>query len=153
MPFHRGMCPEADRTMRDAFEDLQRAITIPDRMQLENLALNDVERAALKVEKSLAASQSLRNMRRLAPLFRGLEHYSHTIEVLCNGTPYLPWIWAPIKLVLEVCTPERSILDQDTCTDRLENLRTDICRLYQCVRIDHSGLSQTSRTVSSIQYI
>ncbi|EHK45148.1 hypothetical protein TRIATDRAFT_198926 [Trichoderma atroviride IMI 206040] len=96
------MCPEADRTMRDAFEDLKRILTIPDRMQLENLTLEDVERAALKVEKQLAASQSLRNMRRLAPLFRGLEHYSHTIEVLCNGTPYLPWIWAPIKLVLEV---------------------------------------------------
>ncbi|KAL7897605.1 hypothetical protein HDV64DRAFT_285923 [Trichoderma sp. TUCIM 5745] len=102
MPFHRRMCPEADRTMRDAFEDLKRAFTIPDRMQLENLTLDDVERAALKVEKQLAASQSLRNMRRLAPLFRGLEHYSHTIEVLCNGTPYLPWIWAPIKLVLEI---------------------------------------------------
>ncbi|KAK1246773.1 hypothetical protein MKX08_000575 [Trichoderma sp. CBMAI-0020] len=102
MPFNRGMCPEADRTMQDAFEDLKRAITIPDRMQLENLTLEDVERAALTVEKQLAASQSLRNMRRLAPLFRGLEHYSHTMEVLCNGTPYLPWIWAPIKLVLEI---------------------------------------------------
>lgn len=102
MPFNKGMCPEADRTMRDAFEALERVITIPDRMQLENLALDDVERAALQVEKHLAASQSLRNMRRLAPLFRGLEHYSHTIEILCNGTPYLPWVWAPIKLILEV---------------------------------------------------
>jgi hypothetical protein len=105
MPFHRGMSPEASRTMRGAFEDLKRVITIPDRMQLENLTLEDVERAALRVEKQLAASQSLRNMRRLAPLFRGLERYSHTIEVLCNGTPYLPWIWAPIKLVLEVYNP------------------------------------------------
>ncbi|UKZ62120.1 uncharacterized protein TrAtP1_003380 [Trichoderma atroviride] len=102
MPFNRGMCPEADRTMRDAFEDLKRILTIPDRMRLEHLTLSDVEQAALKVEKQLAASQSLRNMRRLAPLFRGLERYSHTIEVLCNGTPYLPWIWAPIKLVLEI---------------------------------------------------
>ncbi|KAH6663538.1 hypothetical protein B0J14DRAFT_683261 [Halenospora varia] len=43
-------------------------------------------------------------MRRLMPLFSGLEHYSKAIEVLCNGTPYLPWLWAPIKLILKVAS-------------------------------------------------
>ncbi|KAL6906930.1 hypothetical protein GGI43DRAFT_396167 [Trichoderma evansii] len=96
------ICPEAERTMKDAFEDLKRVITIPDRMQLGNVSLDDVKQAALQIEKQLAASQLLRNMRRLAPLFEGLEHYSHTMEILCNGTPYLPWIWAPIQLVLKI---------------------------------------------------
>lgn len=41
-------------------------------------------------------------MRRLAPLFDGLGYYSKTIEVLCSGTPFLPWVWAPIKLNLKV---------------------------------------------------
>ncbi|KAI8722914.1 NACHT domain-containing protein [Fusarium sp. LHS14.1] len=41
-------------------------------------------------------------MRRLEPLFTGLGYYSKTIEVLCNGTPYMPWIWAPIKLILKI---------------------------------------------------
>lgn len=102
MPLNRGTCSEAERTMREAFENLKRIITITDRTQLENLALDDVEKAALKIEKQLAASQSLRNMRRLAPLFKGLEHYSAAIEIICRDTPYLPWIWAPIKLALEV---------------------------------------------------
>jgi hypothetical protein len=35
-------------------------------------------------------------------LLRGMEHYSKVVEVLCNGTPYLSWIWAPIKLMLMV---------------------------------------------------
>lgn len=88
--------------MREAFMELERIITVSDRAQLKNLSLEDVQQAALQVEKQLAASQSLRNMRRLAPLFIGLGYYSQAIEVLCNGTPYLPWLWAPIKLVLKV---------------------------------------------------
>ncbi|KAI1634576.1 hypothetical protein F4809DRAFT_506210 [Biscogniauxia mediterranea] len=41
-------------------------------------------------------------MRRLGPLFKGLEHYAKVVDVLCNGTPYLAWIWAPITLILRV---------------------------------------------------
>lgn len=102
MPLNRRTSLEAQRMMREAFQDLEKIITVTDRAQLRNLTLDDVRQAALQVENQLAACQSLRNMRRLARLFDGLEHYSQTIEVLCNGTPFLPWVWAPIKLVLKV---------------------------------------------------
>lgn len=102
MPLSKRASLQAQRMMREAFMELERIITISDRAQLKNLSLEDVQQAALQIEKQLAASQSLRNMRRLAPLFTGLGHYSQAIEVLCNGTPYLPWLWAPIKLVLKV---------------------------------------------------
>ena len=32
-------------------------------------------------------------MRRLQPFFDGLDRYSKVIEILCNGTPYLSYIW------------------------------------------------------------
>ncbi|KAL1798027.1 hypothetical protein ACET3X_004633 [Alternaria dauci] len=32
-------------------------------------------------------------MKRLEPFLNGLEAYSKVIEVLCNGTPFLSWIW------------------------------------------------------------
>ncbi|KAL7914862.1 hypothetical protein GGI35DRAFT_161583 [Trichoderma velutinum] len=102
MPLSKRASLEAQRMMREAFIELERIITVSDRAQLKNLSLEDVQQAALQVEKQLAASQSLRNMRRLAPLFTGLGYYSQSIEVLCNGTPYLPWLWAPIKLVLKI---------------------------------------------------
>ncbi|PSN61329.1 hypothetical protein BS50DRAFT_534675 [Corynespora cassiicola Philippines] len=41
-------------------------------------------------------------MARLQPFLHGMEHYAKVVEVLCNGTPYLSWIWAPIKLMLMV---------------------------------------------------
>ena len=55
----------------------------------------------LKCERA-ALRQLLRNMRRLTPLFDGLQHYSKSIEAACEGTPYMAWIWAPIKLILKV---------------------------------------------------
>ncbi|KAF2728956.1 ankyrin [Polyplosphaeria fusca] len=39
-------------------------------------------------------------MARLQPFLQAMEHYAKVVEVLCNGTPYLSWIWAPVKLML-----------------------------------------------------
>ena len=92
----------AQRIIRDAFNELERTVSVDDREYLNNTTLDDVRHAAHHIEDQLASRQSLRNMRRLVPLFTGLEYYSKSIEVVCNGTPYLPWIWAPIKLILKV---------------------------------------------------
>lgn len=92
----------ARQTIKTAFEDLDRTITPVDSRNFSTTTLEHVRKAALEIENQLAARQSLRNMRRLVPLFEGLEHYSKVVDVLCNGTPYLPWIWAPITLILRV---------------------------------------------------
>jgi len=105
MPLAARVSLPAQRVVREAFEDLERTVSAGDRINLKDTVLNDVRQAAHHIEDQLAARQSLRNMRRLMPLFDGLEYYSKSIEVLCNGTPYLPWIWAPIKLILTVRQP------------------------------------------------
>ncbi|KAF4947615.1 hypothetical protein FGADI_10296 [Fusarium gaditjirri] len=102
MPLAPAINLEARCTIEKAFKDLESTVSASDRISLQGTTLEDVRKAAHLVEDELAARQSLRNMRRLEPLFTGLEYYSKTIEVLCNGTPYMPWIWAPIKLVLKI---------------------------------------------------
>jgi len=92
----------AQAIIRNAFEDLQRTVSPADADDFAGTTLESVQKAALDIENQLGMRSSLRNMRRLMPLFLGLHHYSGAIEVLCNGTPYLPWIWAPIKLILKV---------------------------------------------------
>jgi len=94
----------AQRTIRHAFEDLSKSISPADAKDFSDATLESVQNAVLEVENQLGMRSSLRNMRRLMPLFSGLEHYSKAIEILCNGTPYLPWIWAPIKLIIMVST-------------------------------------------------
>lgn len=144
MPLSSRASLEAQRMMREAFLDLEQVITVPDRAQLKDLSLDDVRQAALQIEKQLSARQSLRNMRRLAPLFTGLDHYSQAIEILCNGTPYLPWIWAPIKLVLKVCPWDEVPSREAKYQPRWYAPFSDICRLYPSIRKDHQSLSPAS---------
>ncbi|KAF4635514.1 hypothetical protein G7Y89_g2570 [Cudoniella acicularis] len=92
----------ARNTVQKAFDDLKSIVSSTDSRNFASTTLQDVRKAARDVERQLAAQQKSSNMRRLEPLFEGLGHYSEVMEVLCNGTPYLPWIWAPIKLVLQV---------------------------------------------------
>ncbi|WYZ42137.1 hypothetical protein EsH8_V_001032 [Colletotrichum jinshuiense] len=33
-----------------------------------------------------------------------MEHYSKSMDVLCNGTPFLPWVWSPITLILRIAS-------------------------------------------------
>jgi hypothetical protein len=105
MPLSSRLSPAAQRMIGEAFRDLERTIVEKDRAGLASTTLDDVVKAAHEIEDQLAARQLLRNMRRMVPLFMGLQYYSKSIEVVCNGTPYLPWIWAPIKLILKVVLP------------------------------------------------
>ncbi|KAI0814684.1 hypothetical protein GGR55DRAFT_686923 [Xylaria sp. FL0064] len=104
MPLAPVVSPQAKRTIQEAFGSLDKTISPADSRNFANTTLQDVRLAAMQLEEQLAARRCLRNMRRLEPLFKGLEHYAKVIEVLCNGTPYLAWIWAPITLVLRLAS-------------------------------------------------
>jgi ABC-type maltose transport system permease subunit len=95
----------ARQTMRTAFEELERTITPADERNLRKVTtIQQVRAVALEIETQLAARQALRSMRRLSPLLNGLEHYAKVVEILCNGTPFLSWIWSPITLILRVAS-------------------------------------------------
>lgn len=102
MPLSARVSPAAQKVIHEAFKDLERTISAKDQADFGGTTPENVIQAAHEIEDHLAARQSLRNMRRLVPLFDGLQYYCKSIEVVCNGTPYLPWIWAPIKLILKV---------------------------------------------------
>jgi hypothetical protein len=93
---------QARLTLQDAFERFAATVTPDDKRDFTNAKLKDVRDEALKIERQLRRRRTQKNMARLEPFLRGLEHYSKVIEVLCNGTPYLSWIWAPVKLMLMV---------------------------------------------------
>jgi hypothetical protein len=90
--------------MKAAFDKLDHTILPEDSHDFGSISLEHTRKVALAIEDQLAARKSLRNMKRLSPLFSGLEHYAKVVEILCNGTPYLPWIWAPITLVLRIAS-------------------------------------------------
>jgi hypothetical protein len=95
------LTPQARRTFQDSFEKFEKSVqkrSKTDQREFSDTTLRDVYEAAKGIEQQLAAQQRLRNLKRLEPLLNGLEAYSKVMEVLCNGTPYLPWIWVSLNV-------------------------------------------------------
>ncbi|KAJ3530677.1 hypothetical protein NM208_g8843 [Fusarium decemcellulare] len=55
--------------------------------------VDDVRQAICQVEKHLASRQSLRHLDRLTPFVDAMDRLSKPIDVLCNGTPFMPYAW------------------------------------------------------------
>jgi hypothetical protein len=116
---HSGVLLDQNaRIFESAIDNLKQTISSPDAAAFQATLVEDVWKAAEEIQESQRQRKSLRNMRRIEPFLKGLEKYSKVIEVVCNGTSYLPWIWvselgpgeieltdilkAPIKLMLQV---------------------------------------------------
>ena len=81
-----------------AFQRFRDTVSSTDARQFQSTELEDVRNAAKEVERTLASRGDNRALRRIDPLLIGLDHYSTALGVLCNGTPYLPWIWVGPQL-------------------------------------------------------
>ncbi|KAK8057086.1 hypothetical protein PG996_011023 [Apiospora saccharicola] len=91
----------AEVLIERACAQFRREISSDHANQIRSTAsLDDVKLAIQQIETRLAASQRLRNLGRIIPFIDALERFSKALEVACNGTDFLPWIWAPIKFVL-----------------------------------------------------
>ncbi|CAK7243972.1 MAG: hypothetical protein STHCBS139747_005506 [Sporothrix thermara] len=104
MPFAPAASPAALQAIDAAFKNFEKSVSPGDARAFTGMTLQQVRNAALTIETRLADRGSLRNMKRLMPLFSGLENYADVMGLLCNGTPYLSWLWAPITLVLRVAS-------------------------------------------------
>ncbi|KAG4295211.1 hypothetical protein FPRO06_01795 [Fusarium proliferatum] len=96
-----------------ACERFRRQLSGEDNRQILGVeTVNDVRHAIRQIEQQLAARQSLRNLDRLTPFLNAIDRLSKPIDVLCNGTPFLPYIWAPLKLILQTVQHHTGALDR-----------------------------------------
>ncbi|KAI4684058.1 hypothetical protein J4E81_009221 [Alternaria sp. BMP 2799] len=103
---------QARVTLQDAFERFASTVAPDDKRLFHNTQLKDVRNEAIRIERQLRARRTQRCMARLDNFLRGMEHYSKVVEVLCNGTPFLPWIWAPVKLMLMITADSISAFEK-----------------------------------------
>ncbi len=80
------------------FERLKDLMSKDDARAMASTTMEDVWTAAKDIERQLELRRSLRGFRRIQPFLAGIEQYSKVVEVVCNGTPYLPYIWASFTL-------------------------------------------------------
>lgn len=114
------MTAHSRRIFSTAFEEVSTTFGARETAAFSSFSLSDLRDICLEIERKLEAKRRS-SIRKLRPFFDGVERYSKTIEVLCSGTPFLPWVWvslqysfevlityiaqAPAKLVLQVFLP------------------------------------------------
>jgi hypothetical protein len=88
----------------DAFEKLERSISEEDAHKFKSTELKDVWTAVREIDSKQRKRLSAQNLRRIEPLLRGIEKYAKVIEVLCNGTPFMPYVWVRSHLLNSLFT-------------------------------------------------
>lgn len=79
--------------IRDAFMKLEETLYRSDKQMFQSTTLKDVREAAKIISRDQAQRRCLQNLRRLEPFFEALGKFGGAIETLCQGTPYLCYIW------------------------------------------------------------
>jgi 5'-deoxynucleotidase YfbR-like HD superfamily hydrolase len=85
------------RTIAAAFSSFKESISLEDALAFQETSLEDVLKSLEEIQLAQRERKSLRNVGRVGPFLKSLESYSKVIEVLCNGTPYLPWLWVVVS--------------------------------------------------------
>jgi hypothetical protein len=80
-------------TIGKVFENFRGSLALEHRHTFESTELQDVWDAVQDTQTSQRKRHSAQNLRRIEPLLTGLNSYAAVVEVLCNGTPYLSFIW------------------------------------------------------------
>ncbi|KAJ6785625.1 hypothetical protein PWT90_00498 [Aphanocladium album] len=102
MPLSNRTSKQAREVIQRAYKELENAVSVQDAHDFNNTTIEGVRKACQLLENELGARGLLRNMGRLEPLMKGLECYGKVVDTLCQGTPFLPWIWAPIVAILKI---------------------------------------------------
>ncbi|KAK8081355.1 hypothetical protein PG996_000136 [Apiospora saccharicola] len=98
-----AVSPMAKSTIRDACKNLEATIAAGDLQAMKEMKT---------IEQPAGLEAETPELEAAAPLFQGMEHYAKVVDILCNGTPFLPWVWAPITLILRVSSEHLEAFDQ-----------------------------------------
>ena len=85
-----------------AFERLRDTVTKDEARTFASTSMKDVWSTAKETERYLESRRKLRGFHRIRLFLEGIENYSKAVDVLCNGTPYLPYIWVRWSDTLEI---------------------------------------------------
>jgi hypothetical protein len=87
----------ASRLIELSCQRFRQSIEVDDDREFQRLSLEDVRQGVLDIQRELRAKQCLRNLDRLSPYLDAADRYSRAVGHLCNGVPFLPYIWVCLR--------------------------------------------------------
>lgn len=83
----------AQKQLELSCERFRNELNAEDDKTIRATSLNDVRTTIAQTERELASRQGLQNFDRLSPYINAVERYGTVIEVFCNSSPIVPYIW------------------------------------------------------------
>ncbi|CAM1505697.1 Fc.00g113340.m01.CDS01 [Cosmosporella sp. VM-42] len=103
----------ASLLINEAVNRFKATVTRQDLKQIQTTQVDDVVAAMRVIEQDLKRRRENRNLVKVYRFVQGLQKYAGAIEALSNGlSPYLPWVWEPIKLMLQIASDHMLAFDK-----------------------------------------
>jgi hypothetical protein len=67
--------------------------------------LNDVNQVIVNIQEEQARRKGMRNLTRVLRFVEAMDQFGKVVEVFLNSSSLLPFIWGPIKFLLQVYSP------------------------------------------------
>lgn len=90
---------------RTALASFSSHLTPEQKQDFQFTTLDDVHKAILTIQAQQAKRNEMMNMPRIQSFLEAMDNFGKVIEVFMNSSEFLPFIWGPIKFLLQVAIP------------------------------------------------
>ncbi|KAL8950879.1 MAG: hypothetical protein Q9222_003113 [Ikaeria aurantiellina] len=127
-------------TFQRAIEKFTKTLTAKQKADFGPCKLEDVYETVEKIQKRRGSERTLRNMARLQSFLEAMDQYRRVVEAFLNCTPFLGYVWGPIRFILLVA--DTWIKSFDTILDAYKEIEERLPAFikYKALFENNSGL-------------
>ncbi|KAL9044435.1 MAG: hypothetical protein Q9214_002426 [Letrouitia sp. 1 TL-2023] len=87
-------------SFQKAVEKFTKTLSAKQKQEFTHSTLEDVYEAIRSIQNRRGSDQTLRNMARVQSFLEAMDQYRKVIEAFLNCTPFLGYVWGPIRFIL-----------------------------------------------------
>ncbi|KAJ0425196.1 hypothetical protein BJY00DRAFT_308523 [Aspergillus carlsbadensis] len=96
---------------QNALDKFASSLTKKQKLEFAVTKYEDVEDAIERIQQQYGEKKELQNMYRIQSFLEAMNEYGKVVEVFLNCTPFVAYIWGPVKFVLQVASSWSDSLD------------------------------------------
>ena len=117
---------------RKTLSSFKKRLTQEEQSAFQFATLEDVRLEVTRIQAEQANQKEMMNMTRIQSFLEAMDQFGKVIEVFLNSSEFVPFIWGPVKFVLQVASnpkPQLSALLEES--KRCLVIRARIFSLHQ----------------------
>ena len=92
-PMNQTSAEDFDSDIETLLTHFKRRLTKSEQEEIENVTLEDLDKAIKKIQEKQRETRSYRNLRRIEPFVTGMKEYGKVVGVFTNASPIVAFVW------------------------------------------------------------